>query len=201
MKRIYPTTFPLFQSHLDLAHHYWQELVEPGDTIIDATCGNGHDALALAEIALQPATGHLYAMDLQPIALQHTQTLLHAKLAPEVYSRVTFIQQCHSVFPDTIPPESIRLIVYNLGYLPGGDKTLTTLTETTLRSLQNALPLLMSGGCISLTAYPGHAEGEREESELLAFVSRLDPKRWNTCLHRWINRERAPSLCLIQRAV
>ena len=42
------SSFSLFRSHLDLAHQYFESLLNIGDFVIDATCGNGHDTLALA---------------------------------------------------------------------------------------------------------------------------------------------------------
>jgi hypothetical protein len=191
--------FPLFQSHLDLAHAYWQRLVQPGDCVIDATCGNGWDTLALAQCALGPDKGVVYALDLQPEAVAATHSRLQAALDSGRFARVHVLQQSHDHFPAEISQGSVRLIVYNLGYLPGGDKALTTCLETTLASLEQALPLLCSGGCLSLTTYPGHAAGEKEHHALLAFASALDPAVWSCCHHRWLNRNAAPTLLLIQR--
>ncbi len=181
-------TFPLFKSHLDLAHHYWKQLVQPGDVVVDATCGNGQDTLFLA--SLQP--GCLYALDIQEDALANTKALLGA------VTQVVFHRGCHSQFPEEIRPQTVKLFVYNLGYLPGGDKTLTTLSETTLLSLKRALDLVMPGGAISVTCYPGHPEGALEESKILEWVQGLDRRVWSCCHHRWCNRAKAPSLLLIQ---
>jgi tRNA G37 N-methylase Trm5 len=183
--------FPLFQSHLDLAHRYWIELLSPGDRVIDATCGNGHDTLALSKMG---AT--IYAMDLQQKALESAKNRL---VEEGVAEPVTFIQGCHSKFPEEILNESIKLIVYNLGYLPGGDKEVTTKVMTTLTSIKNAEPLVVPGGAISITCYPGHPEGKREEEQLLDYCHTLDPKQWSCCHHRWINRHLSPSLILLQK--
>lgn len=187
--------FPLFQSHLDLAHQYWRELLSSEDCAIDATCGNGHDALFLARCG--PA--RIHAIDIQQAALEKTEALIRADLGEESLKKISFHQQCHSSFPNEIPAGSVALVVYNLGYLPHGDKTVTTMTSTTIQSLQAALELLQEGGVVSVTCYPGHLEGEREEAELLAFSAKLAPSLWSCCHHRWINRNSAPSLLLIQR--
>lgn len=193
--------FPLFQSHLDLAHHYWERLLEPGDCAIDATCGNGHDSLYVGGRCLTKDAGALYLIDLQESALENTYMRLAAELDPALLERVTFLKQCHSTFPASIKPESVKLIVYNLGYLPGGDKGKTTQVNSTLESLKSALLLIVKGGAISITCYPGHEEGAVEEENALAFCANLDPKVWSCCHHRWINRHRAPSLLLIQRTM
>lgn len=185
------TNYPLFRSHLDLAHSYWERLIQPTDTIIDATCGNGHDTLFLT--SLNPHK--IYACDIQEQAIAATKEKLGDK-----QNNITFILACHSTFPEEIEKSSVRLIVYNLGYLPGGDKELTTQLETTLQSIKSACDLIAPGGAISITCYPGHPEGAMEEEKLLEECSRLDSKTWNCCHHRWLNRSKSPSLLLLQRS-
>ena len=177
------------KSHLELAHNYWKQIVTHDSIVIDATGGNGHDTLALAK--MKPK--QLVAIDLQKEALDSTQ----ARLTP--HTSVQFFHQCHSTFPEEIQPHTVSLIVYNLGYLPGGDKSLTTLTTTTMDSLKNALDLITPGGMISITCYPGHEEGKHEEEALIHFCSHLEAKKWSVCHHRWVNRNLSPSLLIIQK--
>ena len=47
---------------------------------------------------------------------------------------------------------------YNLGWLPGGDKSITTKLEDTLESIEAAKRLVKHGGMISVMLYRGHAE-------------------------------------------
>lgn len=192
--------YPLFQTHLDLVYRYWTQLVLQGDIIVDATCGNGQDTLRLAKLALAESTGKIYAIDIQQKAINLTSKYLKEHLSPEQFSNIIFQTGCHSQFPIEIEPQSVKLIVYNLGYLPGGgNKELTTLTSTTLQSIQQALLLLVSGGAMTITCYPGHEEGELEEGAVLHFLRQLAPEEWNICHHRWINRKKAPSLIVIQK--
>ncbi len=192
------SVFPLFHSHLDLAHDYWARLVKIGDRVIDATSGNGYDTLKLCQLALSLDKGKVYGFDLQSIAIESTRQLIHSHFPAELRSRIHLEQRCHSTFPDIIIPQSIRLIVYNLGYLPGGDKKHTTCKDTTLQSLEHAQSLLLPGGAISITCYPGHAQGAQEQEALLNYVSQLSPSQWSCCHHVWLNRQQAPSLLLIQ---
>lgn len=194
-------TFPIFQSHLDLAHAYWSQLVQIGDTVIDATCGNGFDTLKLCLLSLSPDRGKVYALDNQLPAITSTRNTLATHLSSEILRRVEFHHCCHSHFPYSIPPQSIKLIVYNLGYLPGGNKLHTTLAETTRQSLSQAQDLLQPGGMISMTCYPGHAEGTKEQEAILDYLSNLSPQKWSCCHHRWCNRRQAPSLILIQKSL
>lgn len=191
--------FPLFQSHLDLAHRYWAQLIEPGDTVIDATCGNGFDTLKLCQLALTKDKGKVYAFDIQQNAIVSSMQFLSVHLTEDLKNRLEFQLRSHATFPDSIKEKSVKLIVYNLGYLPGGDKTVTTHCATTLHSLDQAMHLIQPFGAISITCYPGHAEGAKEEEAILSFVSDLSPKEWSCCHHVWANRKLAPSLLLIQK--
>lgn len=191
--------FSLFQSHLDLAHGYWSKLVQIGDTVIDATCGKGFDTLKLCQLALSTDKGKVYAIDNQFEAIKLTQDFLNHSLPEKLRMRIKFQQRCHSSFPDDLEALSVKLIVYNLGYLPGGDKSKTTLSSTTLQSLHQAQSLLQPGGVISVTCYPGHFEGALEQEAILAFIANLSSKEWNCCHHTWLNRSQAPTLLLIQK--
>jgi len=196
------TSFSLFCSHLDLAHEYWRKLIEPGDCVIDATCGNGYDSLFLAQLVLSENRGQLIALDKQKMAIDAAYERLNSSLSAHILSRVRFHHQCHSTFPEDIAPDSVALIVYNLGYLPGaGNKELTTTKETTFLSLTAATRLIKPGGCISVTCYPGHPEGKLEENVVLEFSASLNPKQWNCCHHRWTNRHQSPSLLLLQKSI
>ena len=84
------------------------------------------------------------------------------------HDKIKLIHSSHTTFPEEIKSGTVRLIVYNLGYLPGSDKALTTKVETTLESINHAQRLIMEGGVISVTCYPGHPEGKKEEEELQA---------------------------------
>jgi tRNA1(Val) A37 N6-methylase TrmN6 len=194
-------SFPLFQSHLDLAHSYWSKIVQIGDLVIDATCGNGHDTLKLCQLALSNDKGKVYAIDIQKQAIESATHYLANHLSFALQTRVEFQERCHSTFPDVIGPASVKLIVYNLGYLPGGNKDQTTQRHTSLQSLHHAQKLLQPGGMISITCYPGHVEGAREQEVILSYASRLSPQEWSCCHHTWLNRSLAPSLLLIQKTI
>lgn len=149
--------------HIQAAHDLWKKQVLPSDTVIDATAGNGNDTLFLSTLL---TTGKIYAFDIQEKALQNTKEKLK-----NASCNIEYILSSHANFPSTI--QNVRLIVYNLGYLPGQDKSITTQTSSTLESLNNALPLLVPNGAISITLYPGHAEGAKEAKAVLEFVHTL----------------------------
>lgn len=183
--------------HLELAHRTWEALLKPGDSAIDATAGNGKDTLKLAEILLKQE-GELFAIDVQSDAIANTRELLSNNFNSKELERVHLFCQSHATFPAPVFNRRPKLIVYNLGYLPGGNKSLTTQTSSTLESLKAALSLVATGGVISITCYPGHAEGALEEEAILAFCKTLNSHEWNVCFHQWLNRPKAPSLLLLR---
>lgn len=179
--------FPLFNSHLDLAHHWWQSIVTDQDWVIDMTCGNGHDAKFLA--SLNPK--RLVALDIQAAALEQAKKILPAN--------VELLLVDHAEYPLQLDEESVKLAVYNLGWLPGSNKSCTTTCSSTLTSLERLYSKIKLGGMIFITCYPGHEEGKKEESALLKALSHLEPTEWSICHHQWLNRQAAPSLLILQR--
>ena len=190
--------FPLFNTPLDLAHSFWEKILKEGDAVIDATCGNGKDSLVLANLLKDKSDTALYCLDIQKKALENTKELL-SKQSPHFLPSVQFILSSHEVLPKT-DPRQLKLIVYNLGYLPGADKTLTTETSSTVQSVINALKLICPGGVISINCYPGHLEGKKEQEALLTLLAPLDPKLWSVTFLSWENRNASPSLLLIQKS-
>lgn len=129
----------------------------------------------------------MIGLDIQTQAIANTRALVPA---------ATLYQISHANI-DSIPlPCPPRLIVYNLGYLPKGNKSITTQTESTIVSVEKSLKLITPDGALSITCYPGHDEGQREEKALLAVLEGL--REWEICYHKWINRPRSPTLVWIK---
>jgi len=184
--------FPLFNTPIDLAHDLWGKILEPFDAAIDATCGNGKDSLVLSQI-LKPLKGMLFCIDIQEKAIENTKVLLQNETIAQFYL------QSHETLPEVPSSHNLKLIVFNLGYLPSGDKTLTTKVDSTLQSVLNALNVLSFGGMVSITCYPGHLEGKKEQEALLEMLSKLDPMIWSFTTFFWPNRNASPSLFLVQK--
>ncbi|HET6423373.1 MAG TPA: class I SAM-dependent methyltransferase [Planctomycetaceae bacterium] len=148
----------------EIAHR--EARVGTGDIVIDATAGNGHDALFLARTV--GPRGKVYAFDIQREALDRTA----ARLAEAGISHVQLVHGDHAHLRDLVEPQhhgEIAAVMFNLGYLPRGDKTIITRAASTIAAIQAAMRLLRDGGTITILAYPGHAGGEEE----LAAVERL----------------------------
>lgn len=176
---------------LQLSHHYWQIFLQKADIVIDATCGNGKDTLKLAQLVPQ---GLVISMDIQAQALDATRDLLKKNLDSVQRERIFLLHRSHEEFPPIYP---VKLIVYNLGYLPKGDKSITTMTDTTLKSVAGALEHIQEGGAVSIVCYPGHAEGVVEEKSLVTYATALSPERFTVFYHQHVNRKSSPSFLWI----
>ena len=120
-----------------LADECIERVVKSGDIAIDATMGNGHDTEKLARLVGE--NGHVYAFDVQEQAVNNTRTrLLEAGLA----ERATLHLASHDQMAELVL-EPVRLVMFNLGWLPGGDKRITTRLESTLKAVNASLSLLL----------------------------------------------------------
>lgn len=180
--------------HTHLAHLIWKDFLRPGMTVIDATAGNGNDTLFLAKCVLTPHSGWVHAFDIQKEAIQNTQKRLSDNLPKNLQNRITLHNVSHELFPKDLHPS---LIVYNLGYLPGGDVTKTTLTETTLLSCKHALQILEPKGLLSITVYPAHDEGLIEKSSLFHWF--LELNSYFIFHHTPLNCHNQPSLITLRK--
>ncbi len=185
------------QSPVKLAHLYWKSLVKPGDTVIDATCGNGWDTIQLAQLVFP--RGKVFSYDIQNKALVQAQKNAENSLPLECQAQIHYCRACHSEFSSDLSFESVSLVVYNLGYLPGSNKEVITLTETTLNSIRAAQGLLKPKGWISIITYPRHTGGFDEEQAIMEFARALSPLKWNVCYHSWINRLKGPNLLILEK--
>ena len=177
-----------------LAREVILQSVEPGDTVVDATMGNGHDTQMLCETV--GPEGRVYAFDVQAQAVEETRKRLREQ---GLESRAELILAGHEHMAEYVQGP-VKAVMFNLGWLPGGDHEVTTRWETTRTAVESALKLLSSMGVLVICAYPGHAEGEREKQELTAFLGGLDNRRYNVLHQRFLNAgPGAPECFVIQK--
>jgi len=153
------------------AHAALSEILCEGDIAIDATVGNGHDTLFLA--AKVGETGTVYGFDIQELALDTAYRRLQGE---GMASRVSLYHAGHEVMAVVLPESMagrVKAVMFNLGYLPGGDKGRTTGIGTTLAALEQSRSLLAPGGAISVLAYTGHPGGREEAEAVKAWATGL----------------------------
>lgn len=177
-----------------LAHALVGSRVAPGDTVVDATVGNGHDTAFLA--GLVGPTGRVFGFDIQPAALAATAARLGTP------ANVTLIEAGHEQLGTHLPADVIgrvAAVMFNLGYLPGGDKRIITRSETTLAALEAALAIIAPGSLVTAVVYPGHPGGREEADAVRAFASRLDCNVATLATSRLDLSAAAPSLIAFER--
>ena len=177
-----------------LAADILERAVLPGDTVVDATMGNGHDTLFLCQLVGEG--GRAYAFDVQEKAVESTQKRLEEA---GVLSRAALFCLGHEHMAEKVT-EPGSAVVFNLGWLPGGDHSVTTHWETTKKAVESALSLLKPLGVLVICAYPGHQEGDRERAALTDFLSALPPQRFNVLHQKFLNAgPGAPECFVIQK--
>ncbi|XP_010476756.1 PREDICTED: uncharacterized protein LOC104755966 [Camelina sativa] len=181
----------------EVAHVVWEKVIQKGDMVIDATCGNGNDTLAMLKMVMDDSIsgGCVYAMDIQKDAIQSTSSLLDQTLGSKEKDCVKLFNICHSKMEEIVSENSrVRMVAFNLGYLPGGNKSIITVSGTTLLALKASERILMPGGLISLVVYIGHPGGREELEVVEAFGSSLPVSDWVCCKLQMLNRPLAPVL-------
>jgi hypothetical protein len=185
-------------SLLKQAHNLLKARLHNGDIVIDATAGNGHDSLFLAQ-QIAPS-GLVYGFDIQTAAINATHNRL---LAANLRNFALLIQHSHAQMSEYIAPEhhgKINAIMFNLGYLPHGDKTIITQSDSTLSALNLAVELLASDGVITILAYPGHQGGDSETVQVANWCYQLNPEKFSyKIILSAEHKDSAPRLFVLQK--
>jgi len=194
------------------AHQRVEQAVNAGDAVIDATLGNGHDTLFLARHVGE--RGVVYGFDIQQTALDQTEQRL--KRAGK-RQQVMLFKQGHENLAAVIPGHhhgNIAAVMFNLGYLPGLDKsalsattiTTTTITTkaTTIPALEQAAGLLKRNGVIVIVAYTGHPGGNEETQAVKACVRQWSDNQYEVEMEPLLNntlpeQSGAPELIVIKK--
>lgn len=164
-----------------------------GDIAVDFTMGNGHDTEFLSKTVGE--NGRVYAFDVQQQAVDSTAKNLAAAGCPENY---TLILDSHHKVKDYVQGP-IRAGMFNLGYLPGSDKSITTMRVTTMPAIEAAIDLLDHGGVLLVAVYPGHAEGDAEGKMVLDYFATLDRHVICCTLIRILNSPTSPFFIVIEK--
>lgn len=172
----------------EFCHHFLEEYIKEGDLCIDATAGNGNDTEFLCQMV--GASGKVYAFDVQEMAMQHTRKRLEEK---GFAGRAELILDGHEKMTQYVKEEA-SAIVFNFGYLPGGDHSISTKVNTSLAAVEQALGLLKVGGVMNLCIYSGKDTGYEEKEALLSYLKELDSKRWLVIVSSYFNRKNDPPL-------
>ena len=173
----------------EFCHHFVADHVKEGDFCIDATAGRGSDTVFLC--SLVGDHGRVLAFDIQPEAVEAASARIFESGCGHIAS---VIEESHEQLALYAEPDSVSCIMFNFGYLPGGDHSIATTAETSIRAIEAGLSVLKKKGLMSLCIYSGGDTGYEERDALLAFLQELDPKKYMVLLSRYYNRPNDPPI-------
>jgi SAM-dependent methyltransferase len=160
-----------------------EQTVLPGDTVIDATAGNGHDTHFLAQ--LTGDAGKVFAFDIQQEAIDATR-----KRVAE-FAHVKLICDSHANISEYVAGP-VSAAVFNLGYLPKGDHSIITKAQSTLAAMEQCLNLLKEQGLLLVVIYSGHDGGSEERDAVMEFVQNLPQVSYDVLKYEFINQRHSP---------
>ena len=177
-----------FNSIIDIGKDIINKTVGKGSIVVDATVGNGQDTIKLAELVGE--TGKVYGFDIQSIAIKNTKKRL---IQENLEDRVELINDGHEKIDSYINKE-VDFIIFNLGYLPGGDHTIVTRKDSTLEAVEKSLVILKPNGIMLLAVYHGHYEGKIEKKYIDELLKELSQKEFNILKFEFINQINNPPI-------
>lgn len=181
-------SFKYFINPIEMIKKITACYVKEGQTVVDCTVGNGNDILMLSKLIGEK--GIAYGFDIQAVAIDTTKKLLMKNGLKE---RTILIHDGHENIEKYIEGK-IHLVIYNLGYLPKGDKNIKTHFTTTLESINKALVLLHNNGILLVTCYTGHSGGSIEKKEVGKYLKSLNQKQYNVIEFNFINQKNDPPI-------
>lgn len=177
---------------LDLHKQFIRNHLHEGDTAVDFTMGNGHDTEFLSKTV--GAAGHVYAFDIQEQAINSTRENLAKAGCPENY---TLIHDSHHKVAEYVKTP-FKAGMFNLGYLPGGDKRITTMRETTMPAIKAAIELMDADAVLNIAVYPGHAEGDAEGKMICEYLATLDRRKLCATMIKILNSPTSPYFIVVE---
>jgi predicted methyltransferase len=184
---------------LSFAKNVLEKAIKKGSIVVDATLGNGYDTLFLASLVGE--TGKVYGFDIQEHAVIASNERIHQH---KLSNRVTLFNCGHENLNQVIPVEyhgKITGAIFNLGYLPGGDKTIVTKPNTTIAAVEQLLEIMVPTGIIVLVIYHGHPGGAEERDSLLHFCKQIEQKTAQVLQYQFINQKNhSPFILVIEKS-
>jgi len=187
----------VIKNSLNQSHDIVMKVVQPGDTVIDATAGNGGDTVFLAELA--GSEGKVYSFDIQQTALDRTREKLKMLGLDD---RAELICDSHENM-DLYVKQPVKCVMFNLGYLPGGDHKIGTRGNSTIAAIQKAMELIVLNGIITVVVYYGGDSGFEEKEQVLEFIKTIDCKKFTVSKTEFVNQINCPPIlvCIEKIAV
>jgi hypothetical protein len=175
---------------LPFARLLLEKAVRFGDVAIDCTVGNGNDTIFLAKIVGE--SGRVFGFDIQSLAIEKTSTMLAENgLSKQVSLHLSGHENVKSIVPSELHGK-VKGAIFNLGYLPGGDKEIVTVPETTIQAVHDLLEIIAQEGIIVIVVYYGHPEGVIERDRLFEYAKNIPREIAHVLEYRFINPTNNP---------
>src|SRR5699024_4501793 len=84
----------------------------------------------------------------------------------------------------------ITAAIFNLGYLPRGDKTIITTPASTIAAIKKLLQFIRLSGRIALVIYHRHPGGQEEKNEVLSFVTSSNQAQYEVLQDAFLNKKK-----------
>jgi hypothetical protein len=172
-----------------LAHAFLKDHVGRGDICIDCTAGRGKDTAFLCELVGD--RGRVIAFDIQQEAVDSTNELLAAR-GLDAIAEVHL--DSHENIDRYADEGTVSAIVFNFGWLPGGDHSVNTKKESSIPAVEKGLKILKPNGVMSLSIYYGRDTGTQERDALISFLKSLSVKDYTVIISEFANRPNCPPI-------
>jgi ubiquinone/menaquinone biosynthesis C-methylase UbiE len=170
-----------------------KDILKPGDSAVDGTVGTGEDTVFLAQCV--GPKGKVYGFDIQKAALEEAQENIRKNAVETPIQLICDGHQHMGNYPKLSEDSDIGAVMFNLGYWPDGDQSVTTQADTTLAALKQSVRLIRPGGIVSVIAY-SHSAGQDEKEQIDQWVGHLD-HHYDTYCFEVKNHNHAPTVYLI----
>lgn len=172
-----------------LAHEFLAAHVSAGDICIDCTAGRGKDTAFLCSLVGEK--GRVIAMDIQQEAVDSTRALIAERGYPDI---AEVYLDSHANVDKYAEEGSVKAVVFNFGWLPGGDHSVNTRAESSVEALDKCLRLLRPDGVMSLSIYYGRDTGYGERDAILAYLRSLPIREYTVIVSEFANRPNDPPI-------
>lgn len=173
---------------VDIAHDFLEPILNEESIAVDFTCGQGFDTLFLAKHSRKT-----FAFDIQEKAIQQTKT----RCEEAGIGNVEVILDSHINIKQYI--KHFHVGIFNCGYLPHGEKNVTTHGEEVLRAIHESLDVIEKDGRIVVVLYPGFENGKQESCMIENETRKLSSKYYDVMKFQLTNRNEAPYLIIIDK--
>lgn len=186
----------MFQNIVTITHQIIREKVHIGDHVLDATVGKGNDTLLLSQMVGDDGIVYGFDIQAQAIAIADERISNESK-----FKNTKLFVKDHSELDQVLPDdEKLQLAIFNLGYLPSGDKEIITQSDTTVKAITDVLDHLDTKGILLIASYVGHPGGMEEFEAVQSYLEKLDQKSYNVAMFNFLNQKNLPPrLFIVER--